>query len=131
LVLRRLLRRHIQPIVEIFPSVSILVIMMLIACVVGLNQNSILQFPVAVFIAIIIHNTLELLLGYWGGHLLKMEGVDCRTIGIEVGMQNAGLGVALASQFVSPTAALPSAIFGLWHNLSGITLAKYWSEKSR
>jgi bile acid:Na+ symporter, BASS family len=129
LILRRLLRRHIQPIVDIFPSVSILVILMLIACVMGLNNNTILQFPVAVIVAVIVHNTLGLLLGYWGGRLLKMDEVDCRTVGIEVGMQNSGLGIALASQFVSPLAALPSAIFSLWHNLSGIALAKYWSKE--
>lgn len=129
LVLRRLLRRHIQPIVDIFPSVSILVILMIIACIVGLNQKTILQFPVAVIVAVIMHNILGLLLGYWGGRCLKMNETDCRTVGIEVGMQNSGLGVALASQFINPAAALPSAIFSLWHNLSGITLAKYWSRK--
>lgn len=129
LILRRLLRRHIQPIVDIFPSVSILVILMLIACVMGLNNSTILQFPVAVIVAVIAHNTLGLLLGYWGSRLLKMDEADCRTVGIEVGMQNSGLGLALASQFVSPLAALPSAIFSLWHNLSGIALAKYWSKE--
>jgi BASS family bile acid:Na+ symporter len=50
-------------------------------------------------------------------------------VAIEVGMQNSGLGVALAAKFFTPAAALPSAIFSLWHNLSGIALARYWSKR--
>jgi BASS family bile acid:Na+ symporter len=128
LILRRLLRRRLQPMIEIFPSISIIVILMIVACVVGLNQQTILRFPAAVIIAVILHNLLGLLLGYWGSRYLKMAEADCRTVSIEVGMQNSGLGVALASQFVNPVAALPSAIFSLWHNLSGIAIAKYWSS---
>jgi len=48
---------------------------------------------------------------------------------IEVGMQNSGLGITLASQFFSPQSLLPGIIFSLWHNLSGISLAKYWKAK--
>jgi bile acid:Na+ symporter, BASS family len=129
LVLRRLLRKHLQPAIDVFPAISILVVLMLIACVVGQNQQNILLFPGYTILAVILHNCLGLLFGYWGSRLLKMDEADCRTVGIEVGMQNAGLGVALASQFVSPAAALPSAIFSLCHNLSGATLAKYWARK--
>jgi bile acid:Na+ symporter, BASS family len=131
LILRRLLRQYVQPIVDIFPAISIVTILAVIACIVGQNQKNILLFPGAVIVAVILHNSLGLLLGYWGGRLFKMAEPDCRTVGIEVGMQNSGLGVALASQFINPAAALPSAIFSLWHNLSGIILAKYWSKKSK
>ncbi|MDG1850517.1 MAG: bile acid:sodium symporter, partial [Gammaproteobacteria bacterium] len=48
---------------------------------------------------------------------------------IEVGMQNSGLGVALATQFYSAATALPGAIFSLWHNLSGSLLAGYWGKQ--
>ena len=48
---------------------------------------------------------------------------------IEVGMQNSGLGVALALQFFSATAALPGALFSVWHNISGSMLASYWGKK--
>jgi bile acid:Na+ symporter, BASS family len=129
LILRRLLRKQIEPIVNIFPAVSIVFLLLIIACIVGLNRTNILTFPGSIIAAVMIHNILGLILGYWGGRFFKMDEADCRTVGIEVGMQNSALGVALASQFVSPAAALPSAIFSLWHNLSGITLAKYWSKK--
>ncbi len=131
LILRRLLRRYIHPVIEIFPAISILTILTIIACIVSLNKHNLLHFPATLIIAVIAHNSLGLLLGYWGGRFLKMAEDDCRTVGIEVGMQNSGLGVALGSQFVSPAAALPWATSSLWHNLSGIVLAKYWSKKPR
>lgn len=127
LILRRLLRRRLQPILEIFPAISMILIAVIIATVVGQNQAQILQFPLLVMVAVILHNGLGLSLGYWGARLFRMPEADCRTVAIEVGMQNSGLGVALATQFVNATAALPAAIFSLWHNISGITLANYWA----
>jgi BASS family bile acid:Na+ symporter len=61
-----------------------------------------------------------------------MFGFDLKqsqTIAIEVGMQNSGLAVALALQFFSATAALPGALFSIWHNISGSLLAAAWSKK--
>jgi BASS family bile acid:Na+ symporter len=43
-------------------------------------------------------------------------------------MQNSGLGVALATQFFSAAAALPGALFSVWHNLSGAALAALWAR---
>ncbi len=129
LVLRRFLRKQLQPFLEIFPSISILAIVLIIACIMGLNKSTIMAFPVLVILAVMLHNGMGLFLGYTGGKLFKMNEADCRTIAIEVGMQNSGLGVALATKFFTPAAALPSAIFSLWHNLSGLTLARYWSKR--
>ena len=55
---------------------------------------------------------------------------DARTLAIEVGMQNSGLGVSLASSFFGAGAALPGALFSLWHNLSGIVLATFWTRET-
>ena len=129
LVLRRFFRKQLEPFLALFPSVSILAIVLIIACIMGLNKATLLAFPALVLAAVMMHNGLGLLLGYGGGKLFRMNEADCRTIAIEVGMQNSGLGVALAAKFFTPLAALPSAIFSLWHNLSGITLARYWSKR--
>lgn len=129
LVLRRFLRKQIGPFIEIFPSISIMAIVLIIACIMGLNKATIIGFPVLVIVAVMLHNGFGLFLGYMGGKLFRMDEADCRTVGIEVGMQNSGLGAALAAKFFTPAAALPSAIFSLWHNLSGITLARYWSKR--
>ena len=50
-------------------------------------------------------------------------------LAIEVGMQNSGLGVALAMQYFTPLAALPGALFSVWHNLSGALLASIWGRR--
>jgi len=46
-----------------------------------------------------------------------------------VGMQNSGLAVALAVKYFSAAAALPGAVFSVWHNLSGSALAAWWSRR--
>ncbi len=102
-----------------FSSVGIALI---IACVLALNKSILLDFPLLVFSAIILHNGLGLLLGYLGARLFKAEEKDAQTIAIEVGMQNSGLAVTLAHQFFStlPLATLPGAIFSFWHNVAGV-----------
>ncbi len=67
--------------------------------------------------------------GYFIPRLFKYDKKTCRTIGIEVGMQNSGLSVALAVKFFSAAAALPGAIFSIWHNLSGSFLAGWWTYR--
>ncbi len=52
-----------------------------------------------------------------------------KTLAIEVGMQNSGLGAALAIKYFGTIAALPAALFSIWHNISGSLLAKYWQNK--
>ena len=81
-------------------------------------------------LAAIIHNGAGYFLGYWSCRLLKMKEQDCRTIAIEVGMQNGGLasGIALEMGKVS-TIGLAPAVFGPWMNISGSCLATWWRDK--
>ncbi len=78
----------------------------------------------------ILHNGLGLAGGYWVSKALKLSEIEARTIAIEVGMQNSGLSVALAIKHFTAAAALPGAIFSIWHNLSGAFLAGHWSKQS-
>ena len=82
-----------------------------------------------VFIAVFLHNSLGLTTGYMLGKLFKCPKDICKTLAIEIGMQNSGLGVNLAMTFFTNLSALPGAIFSLWHNISGILLAKFWTRK--
>jgi BASS family bile acid:Na+ symporter len=68
---------------------------------------------------------------YQLARLAGYPAVICRTLAIEVGMQNSGLSVALAVKYFSATAALPGALFSIWHNLSGALLAGFWVRQSR
>ncbi|MCF6148830.1 MAG: bile acid:sodium symporter family protein [Candidatus Kuenenia sp.] len=130
LLVRHLLKSKVKYFVGIFPGISIIAISFVIAIIMGLNKSMIITFPHFVVLAVIFHNSLGLLIGFGIGKLFSCSARDCRTISIEVGMQNSGLGVSLATVFFSAQSALPSALFSLWHNISGITLAKYWSKKS-
>lgn len=128
LILRHLLRERLKPLIRIFPSISVLTISAVIACVVALNQKTILEFPAMIMLAVILHNGLGYLCGFWGAKALGRETIAARTISIEVGMQNSGLAVALAGTFFGPAAALAGAIFSLWQNLTGVALARIWAR---
>ena len=77
---------------------------------------------------VVLHNGLGLLLGYWLGKLSGMSVSKRKALSIEVGMQNSGLGVALATAHFSPLAAVPSAIFSVWHNISGPLVATLYQR---
>ncbi len=126
LVLRRLLRKRIAPLLDVFPSVSILAISLVIACVAALNRETILALPLLILGAVVCHNLAGFGAGYGAARLTGCDARDARTVSIEVGMQNSGLGVVLAHGFFSAAAALPGALFSLVQNLAGITLAKIW-----
>ncbi|NDV25764.1 bile acid:sodium symporter family protein [Desulfovibrio sp. JC010] len=123
LVLRRLLKQRLDPLLHIFPSISIVVIAMLIACIIGLNRDMLASFPLLIFAAVALHNLGGLGAGYGAGRLSGFSHRDSLTLAIEVGMQNSGLGVALATKYFGIASALPGALFSLWHNISGILLA--------
>lgn len=130
LLVRRYLEEQINRYSSLLPVVSVLSITLIIACVMALNAERVLAFPVRIIAAVVMHNILGLAAGYGIARLLFCNRTDSRTIAIEIGMQNSGLGAALANRFFQPLSALPAALFSLWHNLSGILLAKYWSKKA-
>lgn len=101
-------------------------ILIIIAIVVALNADEIATLGYAVFAAVALHNIIGLISGYTVGKLTRQTEVTCRTLAIEIGMQNSGLGVALALKYFGPLAALPGAVFSIWHNISGATLAGLW-----
>lgn len=113
------------------PLVSMAGIAFIITIITAAGRDSILAIGLALVAAAIIHNSLGYLLGYWACRLFKLPEQDCRTIALEVGMQNGGLasGIALEMGKVA-TVGLAPAIFGPWMNISGSSLATYWREKS-
>ena len=112
-----------------FPVVSVGAITLIIAIIVGLTANRLADVGLAVVAAVAIHNASGLAGGYWTARALGYGTIESRTLAIEVGMQNSGLGVALATTHFSAVAALPGAVFSVWHNLSGAALAGWWSRK--
>ena len=78
-----------------------------------------------------LHNLVGLAAGYWAARWLGYGEAECRTLSIEVGMQNSGLAATLATKYFTAAAALPGAVFSVWHNLSGASLAAHWVRGDR
>ncbi|MEA3411020.1 MAG: bile acid:sodium symporter family protein [Pseudomonadota bacterium] len=115
---------------QVFPLLSVAAIILIIAIIVALNRDRMDEVAAVAMFAVVSHNTVGLVFGYWLPRLLSMDEKISRTLSIEVGMQNSGLAVALAIKYFSASSALPGALFSIWHNLSGSALAAYWSRRT-
>ena len=113
--------------VDVFPVVSVAAIVAIVAGVVGANVENILTAGALVLLAVVIHNGVGLGAGFAVGRAAGMSDDRARTCAFEVGLQNSGLAVALATSLFSPAAALIPALFSVWHNVSGPALASYFT----
>ena len=118
--------KRLEPVLPLF---SMIAIVLIISIVVALNADNIAHIGGIVAVAVILHNSCGLALGYGITALMGFDKKTCRTIAFEVGLQNSGLATALAMKFFSPAAALPGTLFSVWHNISGSLLAGYWAKK--
>ncbi len=129
-LINRLLPSLQARVLPFLPSVASAAILLIIAVIVAINAESLNTLSLTVVVAIVLHNLLGFLVGYaiarWNGS----DSIEARTIAIEVGMQNSGLGVALANGFFTPLSALPGALFSIWQNMAGAVLAAIWKHQS-
>jgi BASS family bile acid:Na+ symporter len=121
---------RVENIRHLFPLFSVLTIVFIIAIIMALNRETVISAGILIAVVVILHNLLGLVSGYGFAKLLGLSEIEARTIGIEVGMQNSGLSVALAIKYFTATAALPGALFSIWHNISGSFAASYWVERN-
>lgn len=114
MAVRRLLGTYLAQARQIAPAVAAIAIIIICSFAVAKNQARIAEVAGVVIALVILVNAL----GYVAGWLLaRWYGFDARhrlTLAIEIGMQNAGLGVALALAHFSPITALPGALFAVW-----------------
>jgi len=112
------------------PILSMSSICLIIAIITARSRNELLTVGFALVTAGIVHNSIGYLLGYWGARLARLDERACRTVAIEVGMQNGGMATGIAMDVLKSTsAALAPAIFGPWMNISGSVLATWWRRK--
>ncbi|HEY4107633.1 bile acid:sodium symporter [Puia sp.] len=112
------------------PLVSMGAIAVIITIITAAGRNSLLTIGPLLIVLVLTHNLLGYCLGYWSGRLFRMNERDCRTMAIEVGMQNAGLASGLAKGLGKiATVGLAPAIFGPLMNTTGSLLASYWHRK--
>lgn len=129
IIVKLLLRKQVEKSVAVLPLISVVGIVAVAAAVVAVNSDKIAETGLLIFSIVVLHNMLGLLLGFLLAKAIKLNFADQKAISIEVGMQNSGLGAALAVAHFSPLSAVPSAIFSVWHNISGPLLATWWGKR--
>lgn len=131
LVVRLLMPRIVDRILPALPWISVVAISCVVAAVVSGSAETVMSAGLIVLLAVILHNGTGYLLGYAVGRALRLPARSARAVSIEVGMQNSGLAAGLAAQYFDPAAALPGAVFSIWHNLSGAVLAAVYRRSAR
>ena len=96
------------------------------------NYDLFLKWIHAVVFLVLAHNMLGFLLGYFLPKTFKRSEKDCRAISIETGIQNSGLGLVLIFNFFDGLGgmAVVAAWWGIWHIISGLTLATFWKRNT-
>src|SRR5690606_41366307 len=120
LIVHKLFERRADLIDRVMPVVSMVGIAVVIAIITAAGRDALLTIGPLLFVAAVLHNGLGYFLGYWGCRAIGMNEQDCRTISIEVGMQNGGLASGLAQEMGKvATVGLAPAIFSSWMNVTG------------
>jgi bile acid:Na+ symporter, BASS family len=124
-VINRFFPKFAVAVSEFLPMISTLAIVAIVGAVVSANSAKIMTCGILILFVVILHNSIGYTLGYLFAKVLKMNTTKCRTVSIEVGMQNSGLATSLATVHFAqyPLASIPGAVFSVWHNVSGAVLA--------
>ena len=127
LVLRRYAPGLARTVLPYGPFTSVVLITLIVASIIGSSRAIILESGDLLVVAVFLLHAGGFFLGYTLTRLVSRRVRTARTVSIEVGMQNSGLGVVLAGQnFTSPLVAVPSAISSLFHSLIGSVVAGVW-----
>jgi BASS family bile acid:Na+ symporter len=130
MIINHFFHNKLTLITSALPAISTMSIIAIIAIVVALNSDHIQTASWLLVLLVALHNLIGLSLGYLVPRWMGYDTVISRTLAIEVAMQNSGLSVALAIKYFSAAAALPGALFSIWHNISGALFASYWHAKT-
>ena len=130
LIVHRLFAGRSSWIERSMPVLSMIGIAVVIAIITAAGRDALLRIGPLLFLAAALHNALGYLFGYWGSRLMGMDEQSCRTISIEVGMQNGGLATGLAQEMGRiATVGLAPAIFSSWMNVTGSALANWFRTR--
>ena len=110
---------------------SMVGITVIIIVITAAGHESLLKLGALLILATFLHNTFGYLLGFSCGRIFGMQEKDCRTIALEVGMQNGGLASGLALEMGKiATVGLAPAVFGPMMNITGSSLASWWRNRT-
>jgi len=128
--LRHYLKDKIEKILPVFPAISVTFIIFICSLVIALNRNYLAQVTALVLAVGVILNVYGMIAGYGVGSLFRMNTQRRRTLSIEIGMQNAGLGTVLALKHFGEKAAMPAAIFVFVCIITASLMAALWQRSN-
>lgn len=129
--LRQILGRQLALAKEIAPAVAAVAIVIICSYAVAANQGRLVAVGMPVFGLVVLLNALGYVLGWQAARWFGFDGRHRLTLAIEIGMQNAGLGVALALKHFEPETALPGALFAVWCIITSAGAASYFRRTTR
>ena len=130
LLFNRLLFGKLKWLDNVMPFISMFSIAAIVTIIAAAGRDNLMKIGLLLILVALIHNVVGYLLGYWTARLFKLPERDCRTVAIEVGMQNAGLASGIAKQMGKiGTVGLAAAVFGPLMNITGSALASWWHNR--
>ncbi|MFQ6036258.1 MAG: bile acid:sodium symporter family protein [Sedimentisphaerales bacterium] len=126
---RHYFKEKIEKVLAVFPAISVTFIIFICSLVIALNKDYLLMITGLILVAAIILNIYGMLAGYGVGRAFRMELARRRTLAIEIGMQNAGLGTILALKHFGEKAALPAAAFVFICIITASVMAEIWQRQ--
>ena len=131
LIVKKLFPKTTERAIRFMPIVSSVTIAVILALVLSANASRLATGGIAVLLVVMLHNVCGLALGYLIATTLRLAEPKRRALCIEVGMQNSGLAASLAAVHFAayPMAAVPGAIFSVWHNISGAIVARLFAKR--
>lgn len=118
--------RVVKVVLPVAPLVSVVTIALICASIIGQSAKLIFESGGRMLLAVFILHAGGFALGYAAARLAGYDTSICRTVSIEVGMQNSGLGAVLARQHFAAAAAVPCAVSSVFHSVIGSLLAAIW-----
>lgn len=118
--------RAAKRIAAVSPFVSVLFIILIVGYILSLNRDSILENWQTLVAATLLLHLGGFGLGYGLARVMKLDELSSRTVSIEVGMQNSGLGTALAKAHFTALTAVPCAVSAVMHCILGSIAAGIW-----
>ena len=129
LLLNRIFHKSTVIINRVMPLISMGGIVLIVAIITAAGRDSLLAVGWTLALCVLIHNLTGFTLGYWTARLFNLDEQSCRTVALEVGLQNGGLASGIAVQMGKvATVGLAPALFGPIMNTTGSLLATYWSQ---
>jgi len=126
---RHYFKEKLEKILPVFPAISVTFIIFICSLVIARNKEHLAELTGVILAAGLILNIYGMLAGYTTGSLFRMNTRRRRTLTIEIGMQNAGLGTTLALEHFGDEAALPAAIFVFVCIITASVMASVWQKR--